>query len=89
MSTDYQLLLTALIRIVNAEQSLYILTRLSRAAESLFPDGDYVQKERDIVEKIVQSNRNSNEEEIKMLWEEYKQALVEFLQRKKDELNKL
>jgi hypothetical protein len=84
MNTDYQLLLTAFIRIVNAEQSLYLLSRLSRAAESLFPDGDYLQKERDIAEKIFQSNRNSNEEEGKMLWEEYKQALVDFLQRKKD-----
>jgi hypothetical protein len=84
MSTDYQLLLTALIRIVNAEQNLYLLARLSRAAEGLFPDGDYIQKERDIAEKIFQSNRNSNEEEGKMLWEEYKQALVEFLTNKKN-----
>ncbi len=84
MSTDYQFLLTALIRIVNAERSLVPLTRISIAARYIFPDGEYVNKEADIADRIYESNKTSNEEERMLLYQEYKQALVEFLTNKKN-----
>ena len=84
MSTDYHILLTALIRIVNEEQSLGLLTRISIAARYIFPDGEYTNKEADIADRIYESNKSSSEEERVLLYQEYKQALVEFLQTKKN-----